>query len=136
MRQKLTEEEKKLRRKLYNAEYYSKNPDRGRERTREKAEYYASRGGKEKKAQRLKANPAVVNAEQARRRAAQLRATPPWADARAIKDFYRRATESGMEVDHIVPLRSKKVCGLHVHFNLQLLTADENVRKGNKFDVL
>ena len=69
-------------------------------------------------------------------------ATPPWlteAHQEAIKDFYKESArltqETGIahHVDHIVPLRGKNVSGLHVPWNLQILTADENYIKNNKF---
>jgi hypothetical protein len=67
-------------------------------------------------------------------KAAKLQATPPWADLEAIAAIYAQAAEAGLEVDHIVPLQHKLVCGLHVHWNLQLLTPAANRAKGNKFD--
>lgn len=61
-------------------------------------------------------------------------AKPSWADTTRIKEIYKLASEQGLEVDHIIPLKHDLVCGLHVPANLQLLTRSENARKSNKFD--
>jgi len=86
-------------------------------------------------------NPGRVRAAAMERHATKLRATPPWADHQKIAEMYKRATEqqekydAPVHVDHIVPLRGEKVCGLHVHYNLQLMFAGDNVRKKNHYDV-
>jgi 5-methylcytosine-specific restriction endonuclease McrA len=79
----------------------------------------------------------------AKRRAIQLKATPPWLSPEqeeAINKTYYKCSELSLttgknhDVDHIVPLQGKSVCGLHVPWNLQILTASENRSKGNAFD--
>jgi flagellum-specific peptidoglycan hydrolase FlgJ len=79
-----------------------------------------------------------VNADGAKRRAMKLKSSPAFASKQFIQEIYTKAkvlTETtGIEhhVDHIVPLRSKLVCGLHWEGNLQILTAEENIKKSNK----
>jgi len=70
--------------------------------------------------------------KQANRRANQLRATPSWTDLEKIGFVYKKAQQYGFEVDHIVPLNSKVVCGFHSWDNLQLMIRDENTRKNNR----
>lgn len=73
--------------------------------------------------------------------ASKLDATPPWLTKQQLKQiklFYSAAAaltkETGIphEVDHIMPLRGVNSSGLHVPWNLQVITAQENQRKSNK----
>lgn len=72
-------------------------------------------------------------------KAAKLRATPAWADLSEISCIYKEAErltqETGIpyHVDHIVPLKSPLVCGLHTPANLTPLPASENCSKGNRW---
>jgi len=57
---------------------------------------------------------------------------PKWADRKKIQEIYLNCPK-GYHVDHIIPLKGKTVCGLHIETNLQYLTASENCKKHNKF---
>lgn len=76
-----------------------------------------------------------------KRRARKLQATPIWLSEEQIIeiDFYYWfcqiiSEDTGVKhhVDHIIPLQGKTVCGLHVPWNLQILSATENCSKSNK----
>lgn len=82
-----------------------------------------------------RAHPAEHAARAAKRRATKLQATPSWSNKCLIGAIYERAHDLGLHVDHVIPLKHKLVCGLHVPFNLQLLTAEANHSKGNRFHV-
>lgn len=84
-----------------------------------------------------KNNPHIFNARSARRRASKLQATPSWANKEHIASIYllasiNRKVGYDVQVDHIVPLQSKLVCGLHCESNLQLLQGSNNISKGNR----
>jgi len=88
------------------------------------------------------ANPSKVNTYFAKHRATKLQATPDWLTNKhhlQIEGFYLLAKEmekqlnDKYEVDHIVPLKGKTVSGLHVPWNLQILTKKENCSKNNSF---
>lgn len=132
--------------------WYSKNKERLTEQRRAFAEENRARltaaasaryaQNKEKYQARYKAwsqaNPHKEAARTAKRRAIKQRATPLWADLSMVDGIYLAAKTQSIvagvpyEVDHIVPLRGRNVCGLHWEGNLQILTATENMKKGNK----
>lgn len=83
-------------------------------------------------------NPAKARLHASARKARKNTATPAWANEFFISEIYdlaeRRTKATGIEwhVDHIVPLKSKFVCGLHVEHNLRVIPALENLQKGNR----
>jgi 5-methylcytosine-specific restriction endonuclease McrA len=88
-----------------------------------------------------KANPGKTNAKTARRRAARRNAMPKWLTEghhQEMIKFYDEAVrltkETGIkhEVDHIVPLQGKDRSGLHVPWNLRVITQSENRHKSRK----
>jgi len=90
-----------------------------------------------------KANPHKHSERQSRRRAEKLSATPKWLEDHHkahIKRTYKLArfmtevTGESYHVDHIIPLKGKNVCGLHVPENLQVMPARLNLKKSNKLE--
>lgn len=68
------------------------------------------------------------------RRALKNNATPTWVNRQDIKNIYNNCPK-GYHVDHIIPLKSEYVCGLHVPWNLQYLLAADNISKSNTFNI-
>jgi hypothetical protein len=127
----------------YKQGYYSENAEATKERCN--ANYYAKHD--ENKVRLLsyqKANRPKYNALNAKRRAAKLNAAVVVTDAElnnlVIEEAYSlaklRSELNGIDhqVDHIVPLQNKNVCGLHSWTNLQVIPAIANVSKGNRFN--
>jgi hypothetical protein len=122
------------------AQHYRENPEKYR-RTRTKVKEY-DEDGKAINSRRVsewyKKNPHKRNLIVSRYRASKLHATPLWADSFVISEAYElaqmrsKATRVLHHVDHIVPLQSPNVCGLHCEFNLRVIPGAENTAKGNR----
>lgn len=84
-------------------------------------------------------NTELYNLLNGKRRALAKQATPSWAHVVAMREMYAfaqiktRLTGVEWQVDHIVPLRSKLVCGLHTHANLRVVPKHHNLSKGNRY---
>jgi hypothetical protein len=95
-----------------------------------------------KKREYQKKNPHIFRAIGSFRRARLRSATPPWITRQMreeIKDLHaeaeRREQETGIQfdVDHIVPLDGKIICGLHVPWNLRVITHSDNISRPKHF---
>jgi hypothetical protein len=83
-------------------------------------------------------NPAIIAAQNASRRALEFMAQPRWVNRNEIVAIYAQAQRKSLltgipyHVDHIWPLHGDGFIGLHVPWNLQVITQTENIRKHNK----
>ena len=80
--------------------------------------------------------------QQAKRRATKKGSTPKWtseeneffiSEIYSLAQLRTKTTGVKWDVDHIVPLKGRSVCGLHVWNNLQVITEKENCKKGNRY---
>ena len=111
------------------------------EKARQKTKEWSSKNRDRKRQTDLEfkaKNPAKVTSYKARYRAARKQATPVWLTESQIADIeavYKEAraltdqTGTPHEVDHIVPLAGKIVCGLHVPWNLRAIPKVANNRR-------
>jgi len=85
-------------------------------------------------------NVVAIRADTKARRRKHRVATPKWLTRKQkteIRQIYQiaitmtKTTGEPYVVDHIVPLRSDTVCGLHVPWNLRVITQAENLKKSN-----
>jgi len=132
----------KEKKKLNGQKHYEENKDAYLERAK-KLSWAAHNKDKvlANAKERYKAKRELYVSALAKRRAEKLSATPSWLtqdQKEQIKLVYKEATllqqehNSKYHVDHIVPLKGKNVCGLHVPWNLRAIPATENIAKGNR----
>ena len=73
-----------------------------------------------------------------KRYASMKSATPKWVNLKIIEDIYilaqilTRSTGINYEVDHVYPIQGKTCCGLHVPWNLRVVTKSYNNYKKTK----
>ena len=124
-----TKEQRRAWQRKYEAE------SRDKEKAREASRKWRQLHGADYRRKWAAENPGKGGMYAARRRARKFYATPAWltdADIREVELIYEVAARDGLDVDHIVPLQGKTVCGLHVPWNLQLLTPNANKTKANR----
>ena len=121
-------------------EWYIDNKDKRKnydaERRKEKRYLYreASRRYRE-------SHPSEKKAEVISRRNGIKKQTPIWANKKYMNIFYKIAKleqkriGQPVHVDHIYPLNSDWVCGLHCEHNMQLLIAKDNIVKSNHYSL-
>ena len=117
--------------------YYERNKDMVKARASARPKHEINQYKQKHKQNNPEYYKALVSVRKRRHR----NATPSWITAEqklAIRKLYLQAMEltrvtgERYVVDHIVPLISDAVCGLHVPWNLRVITQEENLKKSNK----
>ncbi len=119
-----------------NKKWHAKNPDYNQRYVAENADAV-----RERRREYVKNNPDIPREISRRYARCRRRAAPRWLtpeqhqkmdDMRILSQLVTEETGIIHQVDHIVPLQGKTVCGLHVPWNLQVIPASENKKKYNK----
>lgn len=139
----------------YNKEYYQKNKKRLLEKANtrytknkdsmnlQRSKWYFNNKERQLKNKKIweENNKHLVNSYAMKRHASKKQRIPKWLnddEIWMIEQAYEisalRTKILGIEhhVDHIIPLQGKLVSGLHVPWNLQVITAQENKMKSNR----
>lgn len=125
----------------YKRRYYELNIDATKERCNRN--YYGNHEeNKQSRRNYSAANRALRNASEKARRADKMRAHVVFGnrdfhdlvmkEAYALSILRKRVVGGDWHVDHIVPLKSRIVCGLHAWTNVQVIPALANIVKGNR----
>jgi hypothetical protein len=121
--------------------YRAKNLEILRQKDREYARLNKGKRGKNSKKWRNK-NADANRAQGAARRARKRNAVPSWLTENDRLEIFKiyslakwteEATGERFHVDHLYPLTSDFLCGLHVPSNLIVMSADDNLSKNNKW---
>ena len=138
----------------YNKEYYEANKDKVNEqkkqynaKNKERIKQYRIENKEHRRQVRklwAEKNRGREVIKATKRKAMKLQAMPKWLTSEHLKEIealYVEAMElrwlnenQELHVDHIIPLSNDNVCGLHVPWNLQVLSGSLNCKKSNKFD--
>ena len=114
----------------YYKEYYQRNRLKKLEYAKKQRELLGPRVLAENQRNYYLKNHHMMAYKKALRRSRKKLATPIWADLNKINEVYATCPED-MTVDHIIPITSPIVCGLHGSWNMQYLTRSANSKKGN-----
>ena len=86
-------------------------------------------------------NLAYYAAKEQERRGKKFNATVTWdieltdfvaQEAQKLRSLREEITKTPWDVDHIIPLQHKQICGLHVWNNLQVIPKKVNIKKSNR----